>query len=305
MACFLGIDTSNYTTSAAVMVDGVIQQNIKLPVKVADGARGIRQSDAVFSHVKNLPAVIEAVGKLSPDAIGYSAYPRDNEGSYMPCFLAGEAVARSLAALLDIPALPFSHQAGHVAAAVYSCGKPELYQSPFIAFHVSGGTTDMLLVRAKDDITRIGGTKDLNAGQAVDRTGVLLGLDFPCGPALEALCEITKPIKCGAVSVNGLTCNLSGLENKIKDCIAEGRSKADIAGFLFSYIIKTLDRMTENAISAYGNLPILFAGGVMSNRMIKTYFTNKYGAYFAEPAFSCDNAAGVAYLCSEKFKELS
>ncbi|MBO5273459.1 MAG: peptidase M22 [Clostridia bacterium] len=305
MACFLGIDTSNYTTSAAVMVDGEIKKNIKLPVKVADGARGIRQSDAVFSHVKNLPAVIEAVGELHPDAIGYSAYPRDNEGSYMPCFLAGEATARSLASILGIPAYPFSHQAGHVAAAVYSSGKPELYNAPFIAFHVSGGTTDMLLVEAKNRITRIGGTKDLNAGQAVDRTGILLGLDFPCGPALEALCEIKKPIKCGAVSVKGLECNLSGLENKIKDRIAAGHSHAEIAAFLFSYIIKTLDRMTENALEVYGKIPLLFAGGVMSNRIIKDYFSSKYGAHFAEPAFSCDNAAGIAYLCSERFKELS
>lgn len=305
MTCFLGIDTSNYTTSVAVMSDGEIKQNIKLPVKVGDGARGVRQSDAVFSHVKNLPILMETVGELRPNAIGYSAYPRDNAGSYMPCFLAGKAVATSLASILGIPAYSFSHQAGHVAAAVYSCRRLDLYRAPFIAFHVSGGTTDLLLVESKDHITRIGGTKDLNAGQAVDRTGVLLGLGFPCGAALEALSNIDRPIKCGAVSVEGLNCNLSGLENKIKERIAKGCSHTDIANFLFSYIIKTLDRITENALEIYGNLPLLFAGGVMSNRMIKDYFSKKYGAFFAEPAFSCDNAAGVAFLCSEKFKELS
>ena len=217
MSLFLGIDTSNYTTSCAILENGVITKNCKLPVFVKAGERGARQSDAVFSHIKNLPKVMEMIGPIKPDAIGVSLRPRDVEGSYMPCFLAGYAVASSLATALGVPLYEFSHQAGHVRAALYSAGRHDLVKDRLIAFHVSGGTTEVLLYD-NGKIDCIGGTKDINAGQLIDRVGVKLGLTFPCGKELEALADFAAMKKEGLTpitSLHGLFCNLSGLENKV------------------------------------------------------------------------------------------
>ena len=185
----LGIDTSNYTTSAALYdtVSGDIKQE-KLLLPVKSGELGLRQSDAVFHHTKQLPIVI---GKLfdgsaqAPEAVGVSVRPRNIDGSYMPCFLCGEGLAESISAINNVPIYKTSHQIGHILAALYSAKKLELIGERFIAFHVSGGTTDCLLVQPDEEnilnITEIGTSLDLKAGQAVDRTGVMLGLQFPCG----------------------------------------------------------------------------------------------------------------------------
>ena len=307
MNCYLGIDTSNYTTSVAVCDDNNVIENIRIPLNVKDGERGLRQSDAVFAHTVNLPAAFEKLQKYNITAVGYSAYPRDVDGSYMPCFLTGECTARSIAAVNDVPVYRFSHQAGHIQAAVYSSGADEetLYSSGFIAFHVSGGTTEILSVDKNRVINKIGGTLDLNAGQAIDRIGVKLGMKFPCGAELEKeAMKCTEKITVN-VHVDGLNCNISGLENKADEMIKSGRDIPYIAMYTLQFIKTTLDKMTANAIESYGDLPILYAGGVMSNGIIKKYFQTKYNAYFAEPAFSADNAAGIALLCRGMYKNES
>ncbi len=294
---FLGIDTSNYTTSAAIAEDGRVVSSLKLPLPVKDGERGLRQSDAVFAHVKNLPQLLEQIeGPF--DAVGFSAYPRDCEGSYMPCFLCGEAAATAAARAAGIPLYRFSHQAGHIRAAVYSSGNPALIGGEFLAFHVSGGTTELLHVKA-GQITLLGGTLDLNAGQVIDRSGVRMGLHFPCGRALEELAQNGKAPMKPLISVKGLGCNLSGLENKVVGLLASGTAHADIAAYIFDFVGMTLERLTVNALEAYPGLPVLYAGGVMSNRLIRGRLSACCEAYFAEPAFSSDNAAGIALLTAE------
>ena len=222
---YLGIDTSNYTTSTAVYIseeNRIIQCKKLLPVK--SGALGLRQSDAVFHHTKQLPDMIEGlfgeneIGTIA--AVAASARPRNIEGSYMPCFLCGEGFARSYAAIEKIPMYTTSHQVGHILAALYSADRLELINQPFIAFHVSGGTTDCLLCEPDDElvlkISTIGTSLDLNGGQAVDRVGLMLGLDFPCGIELEKLAEkADKHYKVKAVLKEG-NCCLSGVENKCK-----------------------------------------------------------------------------------------
>ena len=299
MSIFLGIDTSNYTTSVALADENGILRNEKIILDVPLGGRGLRQSDAVFAHTRNLPVLMERIGRCPAAAIGYSARPRDVEGSYMPCFEAGAALARSLSALLDVPLFDFSHQAGHINAALYSAGCYALKGKDFLAFHVSGGTTDLLRVSG-ETIETIGGTLDLNAGQAVDRVGVMLGMKFPCGAQLERLAgDTAEPIR-PKICVCGTHCNLSGLENKAAELLKKGCSPEEVAAYTIAFILQTLDAMTENALQICGNLPIVYAGGVMSNKRIREYFQKKYGAYFAEPAFSCDNAAGIALLTRDK-----
>lgn len=295
MATYLGIDTSNYTTSAAVSVDGTVVKNIRVPLRVAQGERGLRQSDAVFQHTVNLPTVFETVGALTPDAVGVSATPRDNEGSYMPCFLAGVSAATALAATHGVPLYRFSHQAGHIAAALYACGREDLHHGTFLAFHVSGGTTELTLVE-NGKITLLGGTKDISAGKAIDRIGVKLGLSFPCGKALDALAADPSAIAPGKLSVHGFDCNLSGVENKADELIAKGTEASYVAGYVLSHIGAVLTRMTENALAAYGDLPILYAGGVMSNRYLNRLLTERFGGLFAEVRYAADNAAGISRL---------
>lgn len=308
----IGFDTSNYTTSAAVfdMTVGEIVANIKRPLPVAHGERGLRQSDALFAHIKNLPEVCkELEGSYSYDelrAIGYSAYPRDEAGSYMPCFLAGKSAASALATA-GAPSFAFSHQAGHVMAAIWHCGRRELVSREHIAFHVSGGTTEALLVKPAEcgfDIKRLGGTLDINAGQLIDRTGVLLGYDFPCGPALEAAaCEFIKSGKKCTIHqkpiVVGVACNLSGAENKVMRAINEGHDVGEIAYFVLDLIARTLDMMTNEAMAVSAPLPVVYAGGVMSNSIIKKYLSDRHDAAFAPPVYSADNACGTAILAAQ------
>ena len=190
---FLGFDTSNYTTSAALFDSGTMtvrQQKKLLPVPA--GARGLRQSECVFHHTVQLPPLVDALGGCGPiDAVCASDRPRMQEGSYMPCFLVGAGAAQITAKALGVPFYSTSHQHGHIAAAAFGAGKLDLLHEPFYAFHVSGGTTEAVLVQPdKDEIfscTLVAQSLDLKAGQAIDRTGVMLGLQFPCGAQLETL----------------------------------------------------------------------------------------------------------------------
>lgn len=308
MAEILGIDTSNYTTSAAVLDTDTmtfVQQKQLLPVK--PGEKGIRQSDAVFHHTKQLPAMIaSAVSGRKIAAVGVSVRPRNIEGSYMPCFLVGEGTADSIGAVIGSPPDKTSHQVGHILAALYSAGRLDLLRQdkPFIAFHVSGGTTEMLRCIPDDnDAVRcelIGASLDLKAGQLIDRTGVMLGLAFPCGPELEKLAAgSTAKYKIRPV-LKGCDCCLSGVENKCSKLFAEGAAPCDIARFCLDSVYAALRGMTLAALEKFGAHELLFAGGVMSDKLIADRLRAEFGAFFAEPALSCDNALGVALFSAFK-----
>lgn len=302
MACFLGIDTSNYTTSCAIFdseADTVIQRKKLLPVK--SGELGLRQSDAVFHHTVQLPDLIEDLfsgfdGEIF--GVGVSEVPVRQEGSYMPCFLPGVSVATAVASVDKIPLYKYSHQQGHLMAALYSADKRELYGKTFLAFHVSGGTTQLLLVKNDLETELIASSLDLKAGQAVDRIGVMLGFPFPAGKHVDELASMSNEKFKVNIKLNNGNCNLSGVENKCKDMFKNGASKEDICRYCIDYIMTALEKMLLYAVEIYGDLPIVFSGGVMSNSIIKKFFTEKYGAFFAEPEFSSDNAAGIAILAS-------
>jgi N6-L-threonylcarbamoyladenine synthase len=299
---FLGIDTSNYTTSVA-LCDGtgrVLQNKRLLPVK--SGERGLRQSDAVFHHTKAYPELLaELFDNIDEkiEAVGVSVSPTTEKGSYMPCFLVGESFASSLSSVLNIPLFKFSHQQGHISAALYSVKRLDLLNEKFIAFHVSGGTTDAVLcenVNGELSVMPISSSNGLKAGQAVDRIGVKMGLLFPCGKELEKLAlKSEKSFKNKIKLYNG-DCSLSGLENKCLKMLENGETKEDTSKFLLTYIADTLTEMVNNIFSKYGELPLVFAGGVMSNSIIREIIKSRFTAFFAEPEFSCDNAAGIAVL---------
>ena len=302
----LGIDTSNYTTSAAVIGDaGVISFAARL-LPVRPGEYGVRQNEALFHHTSALPEIIKQAleNNTDIDAVGVSSRPESREDSYMPCFSAGVTAAEIISASLGIPVYRFSHQTGHIAAAALGANKPELLKRPFIAFHLSGGTTQALLVTPdENEIIKtelIAKSLDLKAGQAVDRTGKLLGLPFPSGIELEKSALggslIKKPVLC----LKGCDCCLSGLENQCAQLKESGAENADIALFCLEFIGETLCEMTKRLMEKYGELPLLYAGGVMSNTIIREKVERRFGGIFAPPEFSRDNATGVACLAGIK-----
>lgn len=304
----LGIDTSNYTTSSALYdtENGSVRQS-KLLLPVKKGELGLRQSDAVFHHTKQLPIVMKKLfegSDAAPEAIGVSVRPRNIDGSYMPCFLCGEGFADSVSAAFGIPVYKTSHQIGHILAALYSAEKLDFVNREFIAFHVSGGTTDCLLVKPDSEnilsVTEIGTSLDLKAGQAVDRTGVMLGLEFPCGKQLESLAEKSdKRYKIKPIIREG-SCSLSGVENKCRKMLSDGEAPEDIASYCLQYILAAIQGMARYALESRGDLPVVFAGGVMSDRLIRNRLEEEFDAYFAESEFSCDNGAGTAIFAALK-----
>lgn len=305
MSGYLGLDTSNYTTSAAYLATGMdkpVQAKQLLPVK--EGEMGLRQSDAVFHHTRQLPEILERLAQpLSGGvaAVAASDRPQQRDGSYMPCFLVGAGAARQLGAVLGVPVYFFTHQQGHVMAALTGAECLQLRNEPFVAFHVSGGTTDALLVEPDEEcIIRcrvVGHSLDLKAGQLVDRVGGMLGLPFPAGPALEELAlQATGAYKPKA-TLQGTDCHLSGVENQCRDRLAKGEPPAEIARFCLDSVGAAIEGMTEAVLQQYGDLPVVYAGGVMSNSLLKQRFTHRFGGRFAPPMYSADNAAGIAYLC--------
>ncbi|MCL2081531.1 MAG: DNA-binding protein [Oscillospiraceae bacterium] len=288
MSVCLGIDTSNYTTSAATYdsLSGAVE-SVTIPLPVPDGALGLRQSDALFHHVKQLPEALRRLDLTSVEAIGVSSRPRGAEGSYMPCFLAGDGMAEALAHALGAPLYRFSHQEGHIAAAAWSAGAEELPE--FLAWHLSGGTTELLRVN-RGQIEILAATKDISAGQLIDRVGLMLGLPFPSGGALDRLAlKHDKVIPARITSPN-----LSGFENKAQKLLEDGEKPENIAFYIMNVILQFVINLTP------GNLPLLFTGGVSRSEVLRSVFKGR--AYFAEPRFSSDNALGAAYLAAGRYK---
>ena len=309
---YIGLDTSNYTTSIGVCDEnGEIVANIKKLLDVKEGERGLRQSDAVFAHIKNFsllaPKLFDVVGNCQIGAIGVSVAPRDVVGSYMPCFLSGKAVADILGATHGVKVYEFSHQAGHIMAALYSSEHTEeLIKNDFVAFHVSGGTTEALYVSPqsnKFDVRIIAETSDISAGQAIDRAGVMMGLKFPCGKEIERLAEQYKgKISKAKICVKDGKCNLSGLENIAQKLYDETKDMSCVSAYVLNFVGETLYKLTSDIRMEYPNIPILYAGGVMSNKYLQNKLSKFSNTYFATPEFSADNAAGIALLTYKSSK---
>lgn len=295
---YLGFDTSNYTTSVATY-DGFEVKQAKQVLSVKQGEKGLRQSDAVFQHTVNMPKLINSIDKCKElKAVGVSTRPRNTQGSYMPCFLVGINTANAVSRTNDIPLFETSHQVGHILSALYSTEKLELINSPFLAFHLSGGTTEALLVKPdKNEIIKaeiIAQSLDLKAGQAIDRAGVMLGLQFPCGKELDRLSLLSNETFKIKPSMKDLDCSLSGVENKAMKLLSQGTKQEDIAKFVLSYISAAVSEMLFGIQSKYKNMPVVFSGGVSSNSLLQKTIKQNFDAYFPEPEFSLDNAAGCA-----------
>ncbi len=299
--CVIGFDTSNYTTSIACF-DGVSGMNCSKLLPVKQGELGLRQSDAVFAHIKSLP---ELSGRLFSDvdvnsitAIGVSTRPRAVEGSYMPCFMVGYTHAKLLSDSLHVPLVEVSHQQGHVAASLWSAGHLELMDEPHLAWHLSGGTTELLLVEPEGKnvkCTKIGGTTDISAGQLIDRTGQLLQLPFPSGKHLDALSQSASRNDVFKVKCADSQFSLSGVQNKVQQYHANGADPSETAAYALRCVAGAVYQASEQALLRYREMRIVFSGGVASNSMLRQVLA-PLDPIFSEPQYSTDNAMGVAVL---------
>ncbi len=304
----IGFDTSNYTTSIA-WFNGQTGVNCSELLPVREGELGLRQSDAVFYHTKSLP---ELSGRLfsnfdasSVTAVGVSTRPRAVEGSYMPCFMVGYSHAKLLADVLGVPLVECSHQQGHIAASLWSAGRLDLMDTPHLAWHLSGGTTELLLVEPDGNnvkCTCIGGTSDISAGQLIDRTGQLLGLPFPAGKHLDSLWKDAENKDLFKVKCPACTFSLSGVQNKVNQYFEACGSKTETAAYALRCVCYAVHTATQNAMKRYPGLPVIFSGGVASNAMLRQVMA-PLDPVFSDPQFARDNAMGVAVLTHRLLEE--
>ena len=301
----LGVDTSCYTTSVACFGESGVLFDGRSVLPVQKGDRGLRQSEGVFLHTRQLPPLVEeafsAVSPSSIAAVASSRAPVDHEDSYMPVFLAGLGVARALAASLQAPLISVDHQSGHIRAALI--GNEGLMSEPFYAVHLSGGTTDLLSVRMKGPgaftIEPLGCSTDLHAGQLVDRLGVHLGCGFPSGKEMEALARqaTARDVRI-PVSVRDLSCSLSGAETAARRALAAGQPAAEVAFGVYDLLSRTLNKLLTNGARQLGERPVLFCGGVASSLLLRELLKERCALplFFGESRYSSDNAVGVAAL---------
>ncbi|MGX8773741.1 MAG: Kae1-like domain-containing protein [Bacillota bacterium] len=324
--CVLGIDTSNYKTSLAVVKGGETVADIRRFLSVKEGERGLRQSEALFQHVQNLPEMFSELRDVfdgTVDAVAYSTRPRAVEGSYMPCFTAGAGQAVSTASALNVPAVGFSHQEGHVEAVLSAFAqKPE---GVFAACHFSGGTCELLKITVKAhepcggpsfenitgesafyDIEITGGTKDISYGQVLDRAGVALGLPFPCGEVLDGLAMKARKVSdhLTAIKVSDACVNLSGFDTQIRNTLKDMEHGVYyLIREVFEKISESMIAMIEQNAEKTGTDSIYMSGGVASSRFIREYIAGRLAdkgisVYFADASLSSDNAIGTALLGS-------
>lgn len=304
----LGIDTSCYTTSMILIEQssGAILFEKNVLLKVKEGSKGLRQSDGFYQHVHQLADSFQALTAIfdvsNLKAVGVTNAPRNVEGSYMPVFNAGVLFARNLCNALQIPLYAFSHQEGHLMAAIATSEIDDIPEA-FYGLHLSGGTTEFLEVDYHEgdfNVALLGQTLDLNFGQLIDRIGVSLGLSFPCGKEMDQMAQKSsledyKRIKIlgEGTTQNHLGFNISGMENYFKKYIGEMPPED-----LSRYVFNTIGHVIGESIKEFDpNLPVIISGGVASNTIIKTILKQRYkNLFFAKPEYSRDNALGIALL---------
>lgn len=315
----MGIDTSAYTTSVAVIDEdhNVIFDSRNI-LKVKHGDRGLRQQEAVFQHINNIPEIIDAlsneidVSKIK--IVSASVKPRNSKESYMPVFKVSQGQAFIISKILNTEYKEFSHQDGHIAAGIL--GSNMDYLSRFLALHISGGTTELLYVEDDEknfNIKIVGGTKDISAGQLIDRVGVRLGLTFPCGKEIDILSQngfiVHKKIP---INTDKTWINFSGAETFFYKLIEENiYSKNDISNNVINCIANSLANVVIEAIKLYDINNVLIIGGVAASALLRKILHEKINnsglgnVYFPITSYCTDNAIGTAFLGAVKDGEKS
>ena len=305
----IGIDTSNYTTScAAVSDDGKILSDRRKLLSVKEGQRGLRQQEALFQHVSNLPDLIHDLMKdiegYDVEAVSCSVRPRPVEGSYMPVFNAGKSFAEVISDTLKCPVITFSHQEGHVEAARYETVLQD--EDDMVLFHLSGGTTEAVSLPGYD---LVGRTLDISFGQFIDRIGVAMGVGFPCGGMLDETAsgyEGSDIPDLPVIKVKDAEVNLSGIETFCQKYLKDNPDvdKGAMSKAIFDACSHALAKMIKDIYAKTGKTNYLLAGGVSSSRYIRKrledLIPDDVTVCFGKPELCRDNAVGIAFLGGKK-----
>lgn len=307
----LGIDTSHYTTSLAMVSalgEVLLDSRKLLPVK--EGDVGLRQSDALFLHIRQWPELLwqSDLQRWSIVAVAVAARPRPLPDSYMPVFLAGQAFAATIANVLQVPLMEFSHQEGHMRAALE---KVDMMQGPFMAVQISGGTTDVLHATPKPeggfDIVVLAKSSDLHAGQFIDRVGVHMGLSFPCGVEMDQLAREYslaggEPLPMPS-SVKMDSISFAGPATHAMRALDGGAERGAVALGVFRCISNSLEKVLRER--GENREKVILCGGVAANTHIRERLIarlRRHEFVLAPRHLAGDNAVGIAFLGLDRMR---
>ena len=181
----------------------------------------------------------------------------------------------------------------------------DLMNKPHLAWHLSGGTTELLLVVPEGKAVKckkIGGTTDISAGQLIDRTGQLLNLPFPAGKHIDKISYNATMKDLFRAKCNGMEFSLSGVQNKVQEYYKKTNNIEETAAYALRCICYIVKKATENALNTYPGLPVVFSGGVASNSLLRETL-KPLNVIFAQPQYSTDNAMGIAILTIRALEE--
>ncbi|NYB73516.1 hypothetical protein HZF24_05120 [Sedimentibacter hydroxybenzoicus DSM 7310] len=304
----LGIDTSAYTTSIA-LIDQESQEILADKRKVLTvpmGQKGLRQQDAVFQHMKNFQELYSEININFNNikTVSVSSRPRNVTGSYMPVFTVGQNYGKIIAKSLNCKYIEYSHQENHIAASLIDYYKE--INNNVLAIHISGGTTEFLDVNKSSkgyDAVIVGGSKDITFGQLIDRIGALFEFQFPCGFHMENYLNENNNIdKIIAPKISGdAYINLSGMENYFTNLyLSKKFNKKSIINALFTYVSDCIIHIINEIKLSSDIETIIIAGGVASNSLIRKRILNKlnneYNVILPTKENASDNAVGTAFL---------
>lgn len=309
----LGIESSCDDTSAAVICDGYLLSNVVASQAVHEAYGGVVPELASRAHQQNIvPVVHEALKRAGVTKKDLSAIAFTRGPGLMGSLLVGVSFAKGLARSLNIPLVDVNHLTGHVLAHFIRV-KDEENESPnfpFLCLLVSGGNSQIILVKAYNDMEVLGQTIDDAAGEAIDKCSKVMGLGYPGGPIIDKLARQGNPhaFTFSKPHISGLDYSFSGLKTSflysLRDWLRDDKDfiehhKADLAASLEATIVDILMEKLRKAAKQYGISEIAVAGGVSANNGLRNAFrehAQKYGWRIFIPKFSytTDNAAMIA-----------
>lgn len=309
----LGIESSCDDTSAAVIYDGYLLSNVVASQAVHEAYGGVVPELASRAHQQNIvPVVHEALKRACVTKKDLSAIAFTRGPGLMGSLLVGVSFAKGLARSLNIPLVDVNHLTGHVLAHFIRV-KGEENESPnfpFLCLLVSGGNSQIILVKAYNDMEVLGQTIDDAAGEAIDKCSKVMGLGYPGGPIIDKLARQGNPhaFTFSKPHISGLDYSFSGLKTSflysLRDWLRDDKDfiehhKADLAASLEATIVDILMEKLRKAAKQYGISEIAVAGGVSANNGLRNAFrehAQKYGWRIFIPKFSytTDNAAMIA-----------
>ena len=308
----LGIESSCDDTSAAVIRDGILLSNVIASQKVHEEYGGVVPELASRAHQQNIvPVVDTALRRAGVDKHDISAIAFTRGPGLLGSLLVGTSFAKGLSLGLHVPMVDVNHLHGHVLSHfVRRDPADRVPEFPFLCMLVSGGNSQLILVRGYNDMQVLGQTIDDAAGEAFDKCAKVMGLPYPGGPHIDRLAAEGDPkrFRFAKPRIPGLDYSFSGLKTSflytLRDAVADDpafieKNKAHLAASLQATIIDILIDKLDKAVKATGVRTIAIGGGVSANSGVRAAVADycaRHGldAFIPERAFTTDNAAMVA-----------